>query len=453
MLRIISGLLLLIISQISFASISTSTDTIPATSSQPVINSSTDFSSYCAAFIESSNSSFTYSFDHATTDGSYIYCYQKTVRLSDSYTSVSFIYRITVSSLSPIYSCLSGYTLSGTNCTKQNTVDSCSSYAGQSGYFWVNKVSPPSTICSGTCLASAVAVAGFPDADPLSWQYLQYTYTGETSGCSADSGFTDDATAAAANAAAAERERLAKIQKAIDDAITACGGTGHYTIGTFNGNTVVSCKESTAQSTANNSTTTSTTTNADNSTTTTTTTTTNNSTTTNNNTTTTVNSDGSTTTTGGSSSGGLSSGGSSGGISGGSTAGTSGTTTTTTTTNPDGSTTSTTSSASSTTLPGTSAAYDYKDSDRNDWSSRNFQSVIESNLEKLKGTALYGSITGFFTVSFNGSCSASDFNTTYQGAELSASFDWCARLLPFQVYIKAIVLFLCSFYAFRRAIE
>lgn len=449
MLRIISGLLLLIISQFTFASVSTTTETILATATAQVISSNTDFSSYCASKVNSSTSDFTHSFSRGSTDGVYIYCWENTIRLSDGYTYESSVDSIKISTLPIIYSCPSGYILSGTNCNKENTVDSCTSYSGQSGYFWVNKVNPPSSICSGTCLASAVAVAGFPDADPLSWQYLQYTYTGQTSGCSADSGFTDDATAAAANAAAAERERLAKIKKAIDDAITACGGTGHYTIGTFNGNTVVSCKESTAQSTANNSTTTSTTTNVDNSTTTTTTTTTNNSTTTNNNTTTTVNSDGSTTTTGGSSSGGSSS----GGASGGSTAGTSGTTTTVTTTNPDGSTTSTTSSASSTTLPGTSASYDYQDSDRNDWSSRNFQSVIESNLEKLKGTALYGSITGFFTVSFNGSCSASDFNTSYQGAELSASFDWCTSLSPYQIYIKAIVLFLCSFYAFRRAIE
>lgn len=451
MLRIISGLLLLIISQFTFASVSTTTETIPATATAQVISSNTDFSSYCASKVDSSTSNFTYSFSRGSTDGVYIYCWQNSIRLSDGYTSESSVGSIKISTLPIIYSCPSGYILSGTNCNKENSIDSCATFAGQSGYFWVNKVNPPSNICSGTCLASAVAVAGFPDADPLSWQYLQYTYTGATSGCSADSGFTDDATAAADNTAAVERERLAKIQKAIDDAITACGGTGHYTTGTFNGNTVITCKDSTAQNTANNSTTTSTTNNNDGSTTTTTTTTTNNSTTTNNNTSTTVNSDGSTTTTGGSSSG--SSSGSGGGTSGGSTAGTSGTTTTTTTTNPDGSTTSTTSSASSTTLPGTAADYDYKDTNRNDWSSKNFQSVIESNIEKLKGTALYGSITGFFTVSFNGSCSASDFNTSYQGAELSASFDWCTSLSPYQIYIKAIVLFLCSFYAFRRAIE
>lgn len=260
MLRIISVLFLLIISQITFASISSSTETIAAT---PPSGTKTvwrylghdyefnDFQSFCVAkgFANSS-------LNFINWDGN-LYC-------NNSFAA----YPTTTSDTA--YTCPAGYALSGTNCTKESSVDSCTSYAGQSGYFWVNKVNPPSTICSGTCLASAVTVAGFPDADPLSWQYLQYTYTGATSGCSADSGFTDEATAAAANAAAAERERLAKIQKAIDDAIASCGGTGHYTTGTFNGNTVITCKDTGVQNSVNNSTTTATTNNSDGSTTTTT---------------------------------------------------------------------------------------------------------------------------------------------------------------------------------------
>ncbi len=447
MLRIISGLILLIISQISFASISTSTETIPATASAPYQPYLISYSSEVSGNISGTHSlSYYYSTPLTLTVSGKSCLATWSELMAGCWTSDGSRHptaQISIYGTSAVdYTCPSGYTLSGTNCTKDVSVDSCASFKGQKFYAYT-LADTTDSVCEGTCGASFGA-ASFGPTDV--YQEASYIYTGTTDGCTTDTPTVDAATAQAANL-------RAKIQKAIDDAIAACGGAGHYTTGTFNGNTVISCKESTAQSTANNSTTTSTTTNSDNSTTTTTTTTTNNSTTTNNNTTTTVNSDGSTTTTGGSSSGGSSSGGSSGGTSGGSTAGTSGTTTTTTTTNPDGSTTSTTSSASSTVLPGTDASYDYQDTDRNDWSSRNFQSVIESNLEKLKGTALYGSITGFFTVSFNGSCSASDFNTTYQGAELSASFDWCARLLPFQVYIKAIVLFLCSFYAFRRAIE
>lgn len=314
MLRIISGLLLLIISQFSFASLSTTNETIPASYSPKTVY-------YVYGYDGPSYYSDTPSGACSAVSGTFIpqyYCRDGS--------ATKGIYQKSIGA----YSCPFGYTLSdssgnansaGRYCTKREAVDSCASYAGQSGYFWVNKVSPPSTICSGTCLASASVVAGFPDADPLSWQYLQYTYTGATSGCTADSGFTDDATAAADNAAAAEKDRLTKVQKAIDDAITACGGVGFYTTGTFNGQTVVTCINQDKKTTS----TTTTTVSGSSSTTT------NDSTTANNNgKTTTVNSDGSTSTSGG-------------------TTTTSGhTTTTITITNPDGSTTTTTTASGAT---------------------------------------------------------------------------------------------------------
>lgn len=333
MLRIISVLLLLIISQISFASVSTNNSIVSATAttnysvivykiSTQSINYSTAEAS-CRAYVASlslATPSHTFLYT-SSSSGSYNVSFGRCNYTNDgASTNVPiYLYKTTVTT----YSCSSGVlsdssgvpSSSGQFCNTTTTVDSCASYAGQSGYFWVNKVNPPSTICSGTCLASSGVVAGFPDADPLSWIYLRYTYTGETSGCSSDSGFTDEANAAASNSAAAERERLAKIQKAIDDAIASCGGVGFYTTGSFNGSTVVSC---TNQDKKTNSTTTTTTSGATSTTTDTSTTTSNNGKTT------TVNSDGTSTTTGST------------------TTSSSKTSTTTTKTNPDGSTTTTT---------------------------------------------------------------------------------------------------------------
>lgn len=327
MLRIISGLLLLIISQISIASLSQSLSTVPAVKitalwhvSSPYFGAgSTDVVTACKQY-NGVHSGYTYTY--VSNNGS------QCIYDLGGFTSVQSLYSVTLSP--PLYSCSSGYlsdsagvaSSSGQFCTTSSSVDSCTSYAGQSGYFWVSKKSAPSTVCSGTCLATISGTWGdSPDVDPAAYTQHQYTYTGATGECTSDSGFTDAATAAESNAAVAEKERLAKVQKAIDDAITACGGVGFYTSGTFNGETVIAC---TNQDKKTETTTTTTTSGA-------TTTTANTSTTTNNNgQTTTVKPDGTSTTTGGT------------------TTSSGKTSTSTTTTNPDGSTTTTTTASGAT---------------------------------------------------------------------------------------------------------
>ena len=244
MLRIISGLLLLIISQFAFASTSTSTETISATSALVYKYSSSINYSTCAASLGSDANqavamakscdglssvintscnpdSTNYTFVQSEAGSCVYHGYTKSGHV--------FAYNVFADKVLTFYgnsySCLSGYTLSGTNCTKEITVDSCTSQAGQSALFWVSKKSAPATICSGTCLANISGSWGdLPDADPDSYTQHQYTYTGATGECTSDTGFTDDATASAANESAAERERLAKIQQAISDAKAACGG-------------------------------------------------------------------------------------------------------------------------------------------------------------------------------------------------------------------------------------
>lgn len=284
----------------SFATVTTSTETIPATSSGLTYGTYELRVAACQSVVAQNGWQF-----YAIVSVDNLKCYARVCNIgsncttstgSNPYWTTAALYFPTLS-----YTCPAGYTLSGTNCIKETTVDSCTEYAGQSNYFWVSKKQAPTTVCSGSCLATIGSYGDLPDADPDSYTQHPYTYTGETGQCTSDTGFVDDVTAAVANAAAAERERLAKIAKAIADAKAACGGEGHYTTGTFNGATIVSCKDTGVQTAVNNTSTSTTVTNADGSTTTTTTTTTNNSSTTNNNSTTTVNSDGSTSTSGGAS--------------------------------------------------------------------------------------------------------------------------------------------------------
>lgn len=334
MLRIISVLLLLIISDITFASVSS--QTYPATRSTTYVNyfSGNSGSSYTYSNPVDACTAYATQFYSTGTAGNGGMTYTYLSYSLNSYGQAQCLYNYKVWGVSQTgtksytagyqqvypYVCSAGDSLSGTTCTTQ--VDSCKSYSGQSGYFWVSKKAAPATVCSGTCLANISGTWGdAPDADPAAYTQHQYTYTGATGECTSDSGFADAATAAESNAAVAEKERLAKIQKAIDDAITACGGVGYYTSGTFNGETVIAC---TNQDKKTETTTTTTTSGA-------TTTTANTSTTTNNNgQTTTVKPDGTSTTTGGT------------------TTSSGKTSTSTTTTNPDGSTTTTTTASGAT---------------------------------------------------------------------------------------------------------
>lgn len=439
MLRIIGFVLLLIISRISFA------DTIAATSvtlysyyttlNVKTFNGeySSDLSTACANLASSGIDSYswvsgdyTYRYTSVTTSYSDYVC---TLNLSSTITNKDGTVR-SASSKVPVssrhekygYTCPSGYyqsdasgTASSTAAYCTKTVDACAALSGQQYILNVSVTNTPTEVCFDKCIASKQVSASLPDSTDV-YTAATYTLTGKSCTGSETGDYVTDAVASAANTAAAETARVAKEEK-------ACGGEGYYTTGTANGSTVVTCvtpvttTTSSAQSTSTSS-------NSDGSTTTTTTDTTGS------------------TTTAGSSSGGT-----------GSSVSSTTTTTTATTTNPDGSTLTTSSSSSTASYPGTTTSFNYKDTDRNDWSSKNFQTVIQSNVDKLKSTAIYSSVTGFFVVSFSGTCSPTQFSANYQGATMQSSFDWCTELAPYQVYIRAIVLFICSWVAFRRAIE
>lgn len=440
MLRIISGLLLLIISQLSLASVSQSLSTASAVKitalwhvSSPYFGAgSTDVVTACKQY-NGVHSGYTYTY--VSNNGS------QCIYNLGGFTSVQSLYSVTLSP--PLYSCSSGYlsdssgvaSSSGQFCTTSSSVDSCLSYKDQKTYLWVSKTNVPSTVCDGTCTATVTNYSNFPTADPLSYQGVYYTYTGQTGSCTdVNTGWVDESTATAANAAAAQREADAKLKAAQD----ACGSQGYIIDKLVTGPQSVICNSAfanlpsgalptydpTTPTTVTNSTSGSvssaTSTNPDGTTTTTTTSTT------------TSSNDSSTGTNGGSTT----------------------TTTTTVVRNPDGTVKSSTETATGFgDFPGLGADYKYADSKRNDWGSRNFSTVISDNVTKLKGTNLYGAVTGFFNVSFSGSSSPSNFNATYQGTNLSASFDWAANLAPFQGYIRAVVMFVCCYVAFKRCIE
>lgn len=342
-MRIISFLLMLIISQISFATVTTSTDTVPATLSSNVgisvskvcLNNGPVPAS-CGDTFESACSSFggtylngwcKYSVDGGPLQN-WNYGVTRTMyTCSDGSLSVA-------SSCPSFYTCPSGYTLSGTNCIKETTTDSCTELAGTVYKLNVPAAAIPMTVCFDTCTATFPFTVAISAPNSVGYYSYDYTLTGATCTAADEIGqYVDDATAAAGNAAQAEADRVAAVDAAIESAKAGCGGAGTYTTGTFNGATIVSCKGSDTSTTVNDTSSTTTVTNEDG-TTTTTTTTVNNTSSSTSNSTTTVNADGTTSGSGGSS------------------GSTTGTTTTTVTRAPDGSvvssSTSTTSSAEDT---------------------------------------------------------------------------------------------------------
>ncbi len=298
MLRILSGFLLLIISQFSFASVSYTT--IPAISSGQYSITVGNFTvvgsdklSICQDAVAKSCAAGGYCVAVYGVDGDSCMRYGGVIAQFIGVTA---------------FTCDSGYFLSdsqgnpsssGQYCT--TSVDSCESLSGQVVQLYTLRSNPQVSLCYGGCVASRDVVAVTDATVNLTYVYFDYTYTGETSECVEGSDTnTSEADALAANAASVEAARQAAVAQAVADAKAGCGSAG-YTEGTFNGDTVIACKGEPTQTTVNNTAqSTTTTTNADGSTTTTTTTTTTNNTTiNNNNSSTTVGSNGSSSTTSG----------------------------------------------------------------------------------------------------------------------------------------------------------
>lgn len=447
-------LLFLIISQVSFASVSYDTVSATVTSQKywysTYIGSSTIYldaqaacDAYGAAIISLRGSDYSLISATLSNISTYsAYCTITKLYIPTNTTSASDTNWLYSSSSSyDVYSCSSGYFLSdaqgnpsssGQYCT--TGIDSCESKSGQTELLWTSKDNPQYTACYGGCAVST-NVIGTTGADENK-VYIQatYTYTGETVDCVEGSDTsTPESTASAANAAAAEAARLAAIDQAIADAKSACGGEGHYTTGTFNGSTIVTCKDTGAQTTVNDTSTTTTVTNPDGTTTTTTTTVSNSSTSSNNNLSTTIDSNGGSSTSGGSSSN------------------TTGTTTTSVTRDAAGNIISSTTSGSSDTsgdggYPDGSASFNYSETARDE---RTFTSILSTHYDELQQTQLFGSVSGFFDVSFSGSCSP----IVVPFFDSDTLFDICSILDSFSTWITAIVLFVCSLFAFRVVME
>ncbi len=505
MLRIITGFILLIISQISLA------DTIPASTSQVLAYYNNSFISSANAVIgptaactalgnvwNTKTAATSHPYVSYTASGVNIVCTFNAISVSTgaflgtNTQTMSGLYVTT-------YSCSSPYFLSdnagnasssGQYCTKS----ACADYAGTTTDLWFARNSVPNTGCYAGCKATATVAVNY-GASSVEMPYVYQSFKISDEVCSGVMAYTDAATAQAANKAAQDAADL-QAQK------DACGAAG-WTSGTSNGQTVITCK--TPDSTSNTGTSTGTDsassgvgTDAGSPET---------------NTSGTQNSTvgagdfGNTgTSSGGTSSGAVGGTGSAGtgstgtgtdsgtstgaagtGTDSGSSSGTSGTGTDSgsssdsgsgasgsgagsgtgtgsgsgsgTGTDSGGSGTGATSGAGGTgtgtdtneesdsgSASSSDDGYSYSDTKRD---GRTFTQIFSSHFDELKQTQLFGSASGFFKVSFNGSCSPIEmpfFNR-------SITVDICSFFDRWSIMVSAIVIFACSVFAFRTAME
>lgn len=223
MLRIISFLILLIISQIANA------ETVAAIRSASKVtvyylSTTKDIAAFNAGNYHFSMSA-ACEFNDLTLDGTA--CVNSSGKYSFLNTGSVFT-----------YSCSTGYFLSdsagnadssGQYCTKNECADS----AGLTQELWFPRNSVPTSGCYAGCTLTVGVAVNYDDTSvEMPYVYQTYKYTDKV--CTGDMNYTDAATAEAANAAA---QVAANLQAQKD----ACGAAG-YTEGTANGQTVITCK-------------------------------------------------------------------------------------------------------------------------------------------------------------------------------------------------------------------
>lgn len=428
--------MLLIISRFCFCSTSTTTETIPAIATAPVISSTSDFSLYCASKIDASTSSFTYSFSRGSTDGVYIYCWQKSVRLSDGYTSESSVNRINISTLPLSYSCPAGYSLNGINCTRELTTtvdDTCSELAAAggsvlgSGYFISGSSSSlcvqanSSYKCAATNTGSSLYFTTVSDTcsyGTAAGTYFYYTGAECSTEGALSNNYKDGVSAAAACSSPVTDTTSSATTT---DTASSATGTGCATI-TDGDTTLTECSSETATGTTSSAT--STTASTDTASTTSTTSsatgtgntynTTNNTTTTNNN-----------------------------------------SSTSTVTNNYAASDSESTDDSEGSITTASTVTADYKDAiSANDWSSRNYTTVLSDHISELKSSEIYSTASTFFAVNFSGGgCEPWGGTFELMGYSFTLSLDVCSFIAPYGVWMAAVVIFVCSFFAYRIAME
>lgn len=98
---------------------------------------------------------------------------------------------------------------------------------------------------------------------------------------------------------------------------------------------------------------------------------------------------------------------------------------------------------------------DYKDAvSANDWSSRNYTTVLSDHVSELKSSEIYSTASTFFAVNFSGGgCEPWGGTFELMGYSFTLSLDVCSFIAPYGVWMAAVVIFVCSFFAYRIAME
>lgn len=87
---------------------------------------------------------------------------------------------------------------------------------------------------------------------------------------------------------------------------------------------------------------------------------------------------------------------------------------------------------------------------QNNWSQRNFGTIMKEKADQILALPLFTSVRGFFNVSFGGSCPT--YSVSVWVFEIQIDQFCSAQMTALWPYIKAVVLLLCSFFAIRIAL-
>jgi hypothetical protein len=88
--------------------------------------------------------------------------------------------------------------------------------------------------------------------------------------------------------------------------------------------------------------------------------------------------------------------------------------------------------------------------DKNDWSTRNFGTVLKEKADQLMQIPVMQSVSSFFNVGFSGTCPT--YNVTVWVFEININQFCSPEVQALFPYIRAVVLLMCSFFAIRVAL-
>ncbi|NRQ42609.1 hypothetical protein HRH59_08475 [Rheinheimera sp. YQF-2] len=90
----------------------------------------------------------------------------------------------------------------------------------------------------------------------------------------------------------------------------------------------------------------------------------------------------------------------------------------------------------------------------NDWEQRNFGTVLQASVERMQQAPVFTAVESFFDVSITGTCPTWQTNVSLFGASLDINIDqFCSpEMTNIWLIIRAVLLLVFSYYAFREAI-